>query len=79
MEYEQKKLGLNKLGTDEDTFFENYGTIIDCTIMRDADEQSRGFGIDGHKLLYEGGGLPSKTKLQTVFCCEDEITFLGMC
>jgi len=40
--------GLNKASTDEDqlkTYFEQYGNIIDCTIMRDTEKQSRGFGF----------------------------------
>lgn len=40
--------GLNKANTDEDVlknYFESYGNIIDCTIMRDQDRQSRGFGF----------------------------------
>ena len=40
--------GLNKLCTDEDQlkqFFEHYGDIIDCSIMRDQDKRSRGFGF----------------------------------
>lgn len=40
--------GLNKASTDEDmlkSYFESYGNIIDCTIMRDTDRQSRGFGF----------------------------------
>ena len=44
--------GLNKTLTDEDSlksFFIKYGGIIDCTIMRDPDKQSRGFGF----LLFE--------------------------
>ena len=50
-EEQERKLfvgGLNKIQTDEDSlraFFINYGGIIDCTIMRDADKQSRGFGF----------------------------------
>ena len=40
--------GLNKQNTDEDalkSYFSSYGTIIDCTIMRDHDRVSRGFGF----------------------------------
>ncbi|XP_066921191.1 heterogeneous nuclear ribonucleoprotein A1-like 2 isoform X4 [Clytia hemisphaerica] len=50
-EEQERKLfvgGLNKNLTDEDSlraFFIKYGGIIDCTIMRDADKQSRGFGF----------------------------------
>jgi len=50
-EEQERKLfvgGLNKIQTDEESlrsFFIKYGGIIDCTIMRDADKQSRGFGF----------------------------------
>lgn len=50
-EEQERKLfvgGLNKNQTDEDSlrsFFIKYGGIIDCTIMRDGDKQSRGFGF----------------------------------
>jgi len=50
-EEQERKLfvgGLNKAVTDEDrlkTFFKEFGAIIDCTIMRDGDKQSRGFGF----------------------------------
>ena len=50
-EEQERKLfvgGLNKATTDEEqlkSFFEQYGNIIDCTIMRDVDKQSRGFGF----------------------------------
>ncbi|XP_002154409.1 uncharacterized protein LOC100213955 [Hydra vulgaris] len=40
--------GLNKYHTDEDRlrkFFCEYGKIVDVTIMRDNDKQSRGFGF----------------------------------
>lgn len=40
--------GLNKLNTDEDQlkhYFESYGDIIDCNIMRDQEKRSRGFGF----------------------------------
>ena len=40
--------GLNKQNTDEDVLknhFSSYGNIIDCTIMRDHDRVSRGFGF----------------------------------
>lgn len=40
--------GLNKDGTDEEhlrSYFKEFGPIIDCTIMRDANNQSRGFGF----------------------------------
>lgn len=51
IEEQERKLfvgGLNKSRTDEEqlkNFFEQYGTIVDCTIMRDTDKQSRGFGF----------------------------------
>jgi len=50
-EEQERKLfvgGLNKSLTDEDglrNFFSKYGNIIDCTIMRDSDKNSRGFGF----------------------------------
>lgn len=50
-EEQERKLfvgGLNKTNTDEESlrgFFIKFGGIIDCTIMRDADKQSRGFGF----------------------------------
>jgi len=50
-EEQERKLfvgGLNKQSTTEDQlmdFFRSYGTIIDCTIMRDQEKQSRGFGF----------------------------------
>ena len=40
--------GLNKDATDEEhlrSYFKEFGPIIDCTIMRDAHNQSRGFGF----------------------------------
>jgi len=40
--------GLNKTNTDEDQlkqYFEQYGEIIDCNIMRDQEKRSRGFGF----------------------------------
>lgn len=40
--------GFNKASTDEDhlkVYFEHYGGIVDCTILRDADKRSRGFGF----------------------------------
>jgi len=40
--------GLNKTNTDEDQlkqYFEQYGDIIDCNIMRDHEKRSRGFGF----------------------------------
>ena len=40
--------GLNKANTDEDVlknYFESHGSVIDCTIMRDQDRVSRGFGF----------------------------------
>jgi len=51
--------GLNKQNTDEDVlknFFEGYGSIIDCTIMRDQDRQSRGFGF----VLFEDSSAVDK-------------------
>lgn len=50
-EEQERKLfvgGLNKASTDEDqlkSYFEQFGNIIDCTIMRDTERQSRGFGF----------------------------------
>ena len=50
-EEQERKLfvgGLNKVQTDEEglrSFFIKYGGIIDCTIMRDGERQSRGFGF----------------------------------
>lgn len=50
-EEQERKLfvgGLNKMITDEEglrSYFIKYGEIIDCTIMRDNDKQSRGFGF----------------------------------
>ena len=50
-EEQERKLfvgGLNKSHTDEPglkKFFEKFGPIIDVTIMRDGDKQSRGFGF----------------------------------
>jgi len=50
-EEQERKLfvgGLNKSNTDEDVlkgYFEKYGNIIDCTVMRDQDRESRGFGF----------------------------------
>ncbi|XP_057293936.1 heterogeneous nuclear ribonucleoprotein A/B-like [Hydractinia symbiolongicarpus] len=50
-EEQERKLfvgGLNKSLSDEEglrNFFTQYGSIIDCTIMRDGDKQSRGFGF----------------------------------
>jgi len=40
--------GLNKASTDEDqlkNYFEEFGNIVDCTVMRDQEKQSRGFGF----------------------------------
>lgn len=40
--------GFNKATTDEDhlkVYFEHYGGIVDCTILRDAEKRSRGFGF----------------------------------
>lgn len=51
--------GLNKNNTDEDqlkSFFEQYGNIVDCTIMRDGDKQSRGFGF----VLFEDSATVDK-------------------
>jgi len=51
VEEQERKLfvgGLNKSRTDEEqlkNFFEQYGSIVDCTIMRDTERQSRGFGF----------------------------------
>jgi len=50
-EEQERKLfvgGLNKAQTDEESlrsFFIKFGGIIDTTIMRDSDKQSRGFGF----------------------------------
>ena len=50
-EEQERKLfvgGLNRVATDEEQlkgFFESYGNIIDCTVMRDGERQSRGFGF----------------------------------
>ena len=51
--------GFNKVTTDEDqlkSFFEHYGSIIDCNILRDADKRSRGFGF----LLFEDAATVDK-------------------
>ena len=40
--------GLNRSSTDEEVlkrYFEKYGHIVDCTVMRDQDRESRGFGF----------------------------------
>jgi len=40
--------GLNRTSTDEEVlkrYFEKYGNIIDCTVMRDQERESRGFGF----------------------------------
>ena len=61
-EEQERKLfvgGLNKIKTDEEDlkqFFQMYGSIIDCTIMRDADKQSRGFGF----VLFENSSSVDK-------------------
>lgn len=54
--------GLNKASTDEEqlkNYFDQYGTIIDCTIMRDPDRNSRGFGF----VLFEEAATVDKIML----------------
>lgn len=50
--------GLNK-GTDDETlkqYFESYGDIVDCSIMRDQDKRSRGFGF----ILFDDAAVVDK-------------------
>jgi len=61
-EEQERKLfvgGLNKATTDEEQlkqYFEQYGEIIDCNIMRDQEKRSRGFGF----ILFEDAGSVDK-------------------
>lgn len=70
-EEQERKLfvgGLNKIKTDEEDlkqYFQSYGSIIDCTIMRDMDKQSRGFGF----VLFE-----SSTSVDKVITAKKEGT-----
>lgn len=66
--------GINKISTTEEQlmdFFRPYGNIIDCTIMRDQDKQSRGFGF----VLFEDGTSVDKViadkKDGTNFCVDE--------
>jgi RNA recognition motif-containing protein len=51
--------GLNKEQTNEDylkTYFQSYGSIVDCCIMKDMNKQSRGFGF----ILFESSDYVDK-------------------
>jgi len=66
--------GLNR-NTDEDqlkTSFDKYGSIVDCTIMRDHERNSRGFGF----VLFEDSTAVDKIiadkKDGTTFCVDEQ-------
>lgn len=71
--------GFSKSSTEEEnlkTYFENYGGIVDCTILRDSEKRSRGFGFVLFDISETVDKIMRSKKSGTRFTLDDGETYM---